>query len=249
MQPSEPLPDLASLSLNTQEDFFLPWVLRNGFTHDLTAPPAAEFDRLVEHMKWVRGSKGYLKWHKAFLEWDKNSNPPLLPLSLGSSGSNGGDGDLAGSSQRSRHFFDKFQSEGFAPDPTAPLVVEFKRLARSQGWGKDSNQYKEQRAVCYVAEFEAHYGNKSERLEGWQSLCREVHITPVPTSISKCKKELRKVWVNIVDLIDCRRTGQRVTLHSSRNALRKYSKKHGKIFSLKAAKNNGFLAALLIQMF
>jgi hypothetical protein len=185
MPSSESLPNLASLSLNSPESFFEPWVRSNGFTHDPTAPPAAEFDRLVEHMKWVGGSKGYLKWRKEFLEWEKSNKLSLLPLR--DSGSDGGDGSLVGSRHRRQNFFDNFRSKGFVPDPAAPLVTEFQRLARSQGWEKNGEQYRKQRVTCYAVEFEAHYGNKSERLEGWQSLCSEVHINPVPPSIKKCK--------------------------------------------------------------
>ena len=59
---------------------------------------------------------------------------------------------------------------------------------------------------------------------------------------------LNKVWVNIVDLIDCRRNGSPVLRHKSQNALRTYSKGNDKIYNLKLAKQNGFLTALLIHM-
>jgi hypothetical protein len=52
-----------------------------------------------------------------------------------------------------------------------------------------------------------------------------------------------------VDLIDHRRTGIKLRLHKSAKALRRYSHNEEKLYPLKAAKANGFLAALLIQMF
>jgi hypothetical protein len=63
-------------------------------------------------------------------------------------------------------------------------------------------------------------------------------------------QELRKLYINIVDLIDCRRAGQYPVLrHKSKGALRRYSKETKKIFSLKRAKENGFLTVLLIEMY
>jgi hypothetical protein len=185
MLPSESLPNLASLSIySPRSNFFEPWIRSNGFTHDPNTPPTAEFGRLAEHMRWQRGSKGYLRRHREFLEWNKGNN--LLPLPpRASENKHGSDHSLAAGH---RDLFDDFRSSGFVPDPNAPLAIEFKRLAKHQGWGNRSKQFYEQRASCFVRAFEIHYGNKSERLEGWQWLCGEVHIDPIPESITQCKK-------------------------------------------------------------
>lgn len=60
---------------------------------------------------------------------------------------------------------------------------------------------------------------------------------------------LKGVWVNVVDLIDCRRTGSAVRRHRTAKALRKYTLETKKIFPKAAAKQNGFLKALLITLF
>jgi hypothetical protein len=59
-----------------------------------------------------------------------------------------------------------------------------------------------------------------------------------------------KVWVNIVDLVDHRRegTGGKVERHKSQQALREYTRSTGKMFPKEVAKQNGFLAALLITL-
>jgi hypothetical protein len=57
------------------------------------------------------------------------------------------------------------------------------------------------------------------------------------------------VWVNIVDLIDSRRTGTPVKRHASMKALRSYIKKTKKIYPKEAAKRNEFLKAFLITVF
>jgi hypothetical protein len=54
--------------------------------------------------------------------------------------------------------------------------------------------------------------------------------------------------VNIVDLVDCRRTGEEVTRFESRAALRVYTRRKSKMFPKEEAKANGLLAALLITL-
>ena len=85
-------------------------------------------------------------------------------------------------------YFDKFRSAGFIPDPTASILTEFKRLAKLRGWKVGTKQYYHHKSQCFAGEFETHYGNKTERLEGWQSLCWEVGIEPAPGSVTQCKK-------------------------------------------------------------
>jgi hypothetical protein len=56
------------------------------------------------------------------------------------------------------------------------------------------------------------------------------------------------VWINIVDLVDCRNAGTTVDHHETEEALRRYTRSTGKIFPREAAKRNGLLAALLITL-
>ncbi|KAI9771739.1 MAG: hypothetical protein M1839_002754 [Geoglossum umbratile] len=243
--PSPSLPDLASLSLSAPpDDFFESWVVNNGFRRCLDITPAEEFEQLAEHMKWDEGSNAYRKRYAEFVNaWSSiasnttHETTVRLPLPLANDPNH-------------PDYFAFFTSATFIPDPTALLASEFDRLAQSQGWRPGSKRYRKEQARCFAAEFETHYGHKSEKLEGWQDLCREVEISPTPASITQCKKELKRTHVNIVDLIDCRRTGEYPVLqHKSKAALRRYTLKHGKIFSLKRAKQNGFLTALLIGVF
>ncbi|KAH6845694.1 hypothetical protein B0I37DRAFT_380877 [Chaetomium sp. MPI-CAGE-AT-0009] len=48
-----------------------------------------------------------------------------------------------------------------------------------------------------------------KRLRGYQALCRGIGIDP-SNSIPECYRRLKDTLVNIVDLIDARRTGKRV---------------------------------------
>jgi hypothetical protein len=60
---------------------------------------------------------------------------------------------------------------------------------------------------------------------------------------------LKGTWVNLVDLVDSRNTGVPVKRHKSAAALRAYTKHTAKIFPKEAAKQNGFLKALLITIY
>lgn len=147
----------------------------------------------------------------------------------------------------SSSFFSQYPE--FDHDATAPLVAEFQRLSLQRGWKAGGKKFRQIRQKCLAQEFEHHYGHASNKLAGWQTLCADVYISPIPPSINQCKKALSKIAVNLVDLIDSRRTGKKVKLFPSKNALRNYSIKHDKIFPKRQAKADGFLCALLIEIF
>ena len=83
-------------------------------------------------------------------------------------------------------FFSQYPT--FDHDATAPLIAEFQRLSLQRGWKADGKKYRQSRRRCFAQEFEYHYGNASDRLAGWQALCADVYITPIPPSINQCKK-------------------------------------------------------------
>ena len=83
-------------------------------------------------------------------------------------------------------FFSQYSA--FDHDPTAPLVAEFQRLSLQRGWKEGGKKYRQSRRRCFAQEFEYHYGNASDRLAGWQALCTDVYISPIPPSIRQCKK-------------------------------------------------------------
>ncbi|EFR04891.1 hypothetical protein MGYG_07893 [Nannizzia gypsea CBS 118893] len=154
---------------------------------------------------------------------------------------------------------------GFQPNPSAPAVDEFARLARHMRWKHGSKAYKRGWASFGVSEFSKHYGTEASKLQNWQSLCREVGLSE-PKTITQCKKVYRvfsqllrlmlkiskalaKVHVNIIDLIDARRTGAPVTIFRRVQELRQYTQKTQKIFPKEVAKQDGFLKALLRGIF
>ncbi|KAI9846703.1 MAG: hypothetical protein M1837_003758 [Sclerophora amabilis] len=159
-------------------------------------------------------------------------------------------------------FFEDFPD--FAHDPAAPsLEREFRRLAIHRGWAQGSKTWKQQHGRCLVAAFKANFEEGSTKLQRWQALCREVGLGSTVTegvggggggsgleSITACKKALKNVHVNLVDLIDSRRTETQVHRFPSKAALQAYTRADKRrVFPKAAAKKDGFLRALLRDIF
>ncbi|KAM3544961.1 hypothetical protein ARSEF1564_002132 [Beauveria bassiana] len=121
--------------------------------------------------------------------------------------------------------FTKF--ENFIPDNDAPFDKEF---------------YTKERTIAMRAELKTHYFSSSQKieeppeedaaademteeatiLEGYQALCGEVGLTRYDTT-QECQRELKKTLVNIVDLIDARRTMKEVKVWQDFEAFRAYT--------------------------
>ncbi|PBP27716.1 hypothetical protein BUE80_DR001235 [Diplocarpon rosae] len=121
-----------------------------------------------------------------------------------------------------------------------------------------------------VNQFNRYFGEES-KLANWVRLCRDVGIQEDLESITQCRlvinahspslsqssrkvpdvqQALKKVWVNIYDLIDAvnnKKTPPR--LFKSQAALSRYTIKNNKIFPKKKAKEGGPVRALLAHIF
>lgn len=92
---------------------------------------------------------------------------------------------------------------------------------------------------------EEELSEEERALQGYQALCYEVGIDP-SDSAAECKKNLKNTLVNIVDLIDVRRTGKQVKVWDSFEEFRAYTLQAKKRINLKEAKKPpGYLASLL----
>jgi hypothetical protein len=86
------------------------------------------------------------------------------------------------------------------------------------------------------------------KLRGYQALCREVGIDP-SDSVAECKKQLNNTLVNIVDLIDTRRTGKPVRIWDSFQEFRAYTMLDEHRINLQEAKRPpGYVASLLQRL-
>ncbi|KAF2819049.1 hypothetical protein CC86DRAFT_398966 [Ophiobolus disseminans] len=148
----------------------------------------------------------------------------------------------AGSLDTGNVYFAQFA--GFEQDYDATFLANFKRLAIQEAWPK-----KEQKARCpdaFDAEFDLQFGTNTKKLEAWQEMCKECGITPVPPSITQCKKALRKVNINIFNFLDHRRNPElfRLIIFPNIKKLRKYTVP-SRMYPLKRAKEDTFIKALL----
>jgi hypothetical protein len=177
----------------------------------------------------------------------------------------------------SQSHFAKF--EHFTPDDAASFNDEFARLASSQEWVAGSQEYTRQRTIALREELELHYfsqsqqqpqqldaideedeaGQKEEqlsdediRLQGYQALCSEVGITIDPSdsmSVAECKRHLKNTLVNIVDLIDARRTGKPVKVWDNFEQFRAYTLLDENRIDINEAKQPpGYFASLLQRL-
>ena len=158
-------------------------------------------------------------------------------------------------------YLNRFQS--FSPDPDATLIETFQQLAISNSWGKKSKKFKEEKRSYMNALADTHIGSidrggAAEKLVGLQELCVELGVSPVPTSITQCKKvchgcygraccgvanrlgqQLKTVKVCLVDLIDSRRLGTPVHVFDSYRELQGHVKARKHYFPKNEAKDTG----------
>ncbi|KAG9249559.1 uncharacterized protein F5Z01DRAFT_631473 [Emericellopsis atlantica] len=148
----------------------------------------------------------------------------------------------------------------FTPDESASFDREFGRLASSQEWVPGSQEYTRERTVAMREELTSLYftpptmasNNKQpepltdeQKLKGYQDLCDEIGISPAD-SIDECKKHLKSTLVNIVDLIDARRTGSAAMVWQDLDAFRTYTlQDEHRINKDEAKEGEGLLASLL----
>ncbi|KAI0839324.1 Caulimovirus viroplasmin-domain-containing protein [Hypoxylon sp. FL0890] len=169
----------------------------------------------------------------------------------------------------SQSYFDQFPN--FAPDNSASFDDEFHRFASSQGLVSGSQEYRRERTRAIRDELKFHYSSQpnnpaetsdtipelgketldeQSKLEIYQNMCREIGVDPRDT-ITDCRRELKKVLVNIIDYIDARRIGKKVEIWEWANfhEFSRYSLQDDKRIDRNEAKaDGGFLSALLQQL-
>jgi hypothetical protein len=149
----------------------------NGFLPDYNAEFDEEFDRLAEHMGWLKLGKAYKRHHSQALEQQRKDPPPVQKGAIG-----------RGLQQdRSNLFFEQFVGGGFSRTTNSSFDVEFNQLAQHMGWSKKSKEFRKHKIMATNQEITSIYGGSS-RLEGWQQLCNDVGVEPMPSSIKKCRE-------------------------------------------------------------
>ncbi|KAI0847677.1 hypothetical protein F5Y00DRAFT_263357 [Daldinia vernicosa] len=139
----------------------------------------------------------------------------------------------------------------FNHDETAPIWTEFKSLCEHKKWNENSKDRKEARNQfqdAMIAEFGRIYGTDNTSLSSWQKLCRTIKVSPIPQNIVACQKEVVSAHVNLVDLVDCQRTGKPIHIFPNLQELRKYTLSERKVFPMYKAKTQGLLKYLLREI-
>ncbi|KAF8244306.1 hypothetical protein K440DRAFT_663562 [Wilcoxina mikolae CBS 423.85] len=148
-------------------------------------------------------------------------------------------------------FFASYPS--FPYDPLRPAAAEFQRLRKHQKWAGNSKEANDARQRFHVA-FEAEFNSTFGEVTDWRRLCDVLGVVPVPDSLTKAKKALAPINVNIFDLLQHERAvqrGEKVQLMKFPDvrALAKYSKKHKKIYPKARAKQQGAVRFMLRGLF
>ncbi|KAF2421829.1 hypothetical protein EJ08DRAFT_653318 [Tothia fuscella] len=214
-----------------------PYFLRfksNGFTVNPGANFEHEFSRLAKRMRWgfkaaERHRANALKEIPHVAGWEDSYD--------NASDASSNDSDYSILTPTSEN-----DNDGWEYD--SDLEADFRQLSFRNGVRINAIP-PQRRERDLEEEMNSRYGSAS-KLEGWQKLCADVAISPVPASITQCKKALTTVYVNIFDLIEARNSNScPPQLFRSLNALRNYSRKNHKVYSRINAKEDGFTRALL----
>jgi len=147
-------------------------------------------------------------------------------------------------------FFAQFARLGFTYEQNHTAHRNFKRLRRVAGWENESTAFTVARIDfndALVQQFNFVYGTDTD-LAAWQNLCTAIDIVPVPDTIEECQRLVWDAHVNIVDLLECARTGQRVRKFDTLEELRRYTMKPGRMFPKENAYAGGLLKELLREI-
>ncbi|KAG0705570.1 hypothetical protein DFH29DRAFT_905992 [Suillus ampliporus] len=136
----------------------------------------------------------------------------------------------------------------FEYNPSASASLEFYRMCDEFGWDKE-NKKREKASRDFkdalVQQFNHIYGTDADDLTSWRTLCQIVHISPIPDTLTSCREAVKATYVNIVDLIDTKVTGEPVMVFVSEVRLSEYTKRTGKVFPRESAYAGGLLRYLL----
>ncbi|KAK3310037.1 uncharacterized protein B0T15DRAFT_386951 [Chaetomium strumarium] len=102
---------------------------------------------------------------------------------------------------------------------------------------------KKKKGHSIVQEFNDYFGTGT--LDDWQRLCQDIGLEGDLSSITRCRKALRTVHVNIHDLIDAVKQGRRPRRFRNAEQLAQYTVATGKIYPKRCVKEMGPVKALM----
>ncbi|KAH8087129.1 hypothetical protein BXZ70DRAFT_899690, partial [Cristinia sonorae] len=135
---------------------------------------------------------------------------------------------------------------GFDYDRTRPVMEEFNRMVRDQGWNKNQRRRQfDHLRNRMVDQFNEYYGNDIDDINAWRAMCTVLGISPVPDDLQSCRSIVKKQCANIWDYVEAKRLGIEVKRFPTLKNLARYTYKHNKVFPKEHAKAGGVLKYLL----
>ncbi|KAI9780694.1 MAG: hypothetical protein M1816_002772 [Peltula sp. TS41687] len=143
------------------------------------------------------------------------------------------------------------QYPAFNYQPNASSTEEFYRMCDLFGWDREDFERvaaHDDFKTALVRQFNCLYGTEVDDIQSWRGLCLALQIYPLPDKIVEAKKVFKGKFVNLVDLVDTKRTGNSITQFNSLEGLQEYTIRTGKYFPKESAYAGGVLKFLLREI-
>ncbi|KAK0192348.1 hypothetical protein F5146DRAFT_927646 [Armillaria mellea] len=140
----------------------------------------------------------------------------------------------------------------FSYDPSGETMKQFWDMIRQFGWVRDEDRKDEALSGIRDAiaqQFTDIYGGNAGDLGAWQRLWEIVGEGEMPTDIKACRAAIKRVFVNICDLVDFPATKVPPPLFANAVELSEYSRSNRKIYPKENAYAGGLLQFLLRKIF
>lgn len=223
---------------------------------DRTASVLENFKRLSCQRRWGVDSKLWRRqWRACFgRAYTEHDNP--FDDSDSDSDDESYESDESDESDDSDESYDSNSEE---------TIVRSDFAASSPSSGGQPTNTRDDRRPSLAEDFARFFGHEGDKLENWQRLCRIVGLN-VGTSITQCRKVRRNrygnlpvangvqtlgardVMINLVNLVGYMRGDAELIEFGSRAEFVRYTRVKRNMFSRDAAKDNGFLRALLREL-
>ncbi|KAJ5641311.1 hypothetical protein N7490_005311 [Penicillium lividum] len=141
------------------------------------------------------------------------------------------------------YFFSSFH--GFDHQPDNPVSMEFYRLAEWRHWKNGSKKWRKNWNRCIYEHYDLLIGDRVNDLRTWQQMCHKLDLPGDLPSITKCRKALSHVYVNIIDLLECWEEDRSPRRFNSCKELSNYTMESTKFFGRSIAKQDKVLKTLL----
>ena len=106
------------------------------------------------------------------------------------------------------NYFDRFRPIPRQRKDDWRQLGRFNALARREKWSRhERTEEWENLQQAWTEVVEPEFEGSSIR--HYQQLCDDLEIDPIPETVAECKNELKAVFVNIVDLVQYRRSGRK----------------------------------------